>query len=150
MREIDEGDQTILVERDGSTWWYGWAALVTALPLPTVLPTAAAGRRSGSRLDATVFSVGNRVRLSGVFQDEKDAAAGPLKSGDIGTIVGMDASEMPCEVQAASGVKWWYTARALALESARAEAAPSAVINDNCHALFCHIILLDCEIIVSS
>ena len=56
---------------------------------------------------------GSKVKLSPSYKDHSDAAGGPLKPGDIGTVVEDDSSSKPYKVKADNGDTWWYRAEAL-------------------------------------
>jgi hypothetical protein len=49
-----------------------------------------------------------QVSLSAMHRYLGDALDGPLKEGQLGTVVGFDCSVKPCLVLAASGEEWWY------------------------------------------
>jgi hypothetical protein len=60
-----------------------------------------------------IIAVGDHVRLSPHYATEMDASNGPLTEGDIGTVIAVDDSEQPIQVQY-NGQPWWYTREALA------------------------------------
>jgi hypothetical protein len=71
-------------------------------------------------LQSEVLAVGAAVALrGGAHAWSSDAAAGPLKVGDAGTVVERDdanpADQQPYRVQAATGATWWYSREALQL-----------------------------------
>jgi hypothetical protein len=49
-----------------------------------------------------------QVSLSAMHRYLGDALDGPLKEGQLGTVVGFDCSVKPCLVLAANGEEWWY------------------------------------------
>jgi hypothetical protein len=51
--------------------------------------------------------------LSDDYAQYDDADEGPLKPGDIGTLLEDDGSSTPYHVQAASGETWWYKKAAI-------------------------------------
>jgi hypothetical protein len=48
-----------------------------------------------------------QVSLSAMHRFLGDALDGPLKEGQLGTVVGFDCSVKPCLVRSA-GEEWWY------------------------------------------
>mmetsp|Transcript_27917 Transcript_27917/g.73642 ORF Transcript_27917/g.73642 Transcript_27917/m.73642 type:complete len:313 (+) Transcript_27917:2685-3623(+) len=52
--------------------------------------------------------VGAAVRLSLSYRRHDDAAEGPLRPGQTGTLVRDDASDKPYLVRGADGSEWWY------------------------------------------
>ena len=56
--------------------------------------------------------VGCKVKLSPDFESHSDAAHGPLKPGDIGTLIEDDGSSTPYRVEF-NGQTWWYMSSAL-------------------------------------
>ncbi len=54
-----------------------------------------------------------QVRLSYDFAQYDDASEGPLKPGDIGTLLEDDKSSKPYHVLSASGKSWWYKKKAI-------------------------------------
>ncbi len=57
--------------------------------------------------------VGAEVQLSEDHADFDDASSGPLKPGDVGTLLVDDGSSKPYKVLAPSGKKWWYHKNAI-------------------------------------
>jgi hypothetical protein len=55
------------------------------------------------------------VKLSLTYKDHGDAEDGPLKVGDVGTLLENDHSDKPYKVEAADGHQWWYERKALVL-----------------------------------
>ncbi len=53
------------------------------------------------------------MKLSDDFSLYDDADGGPLKPGDIGTLLEYDGSSKPYNVQSASGKSWWYKKQAI-------------------------------------
>lgn len=97
-------------------WWYMAEALQ---------PASEAAPSQRRRLTS-----GDSVQLSKGFANASDAADGPLRPGDIGTIVRDDHSNMPYQVDF-EGRKWWYMEGALVIAgtSERAEPVAAAVVN---------------------
>jgi hypothetical protein len=58
-------------------------------------------------------TVGSRVVLSPTYASEGDASGGPLKLGDVGTVLVDDNSDKPLQILSSAGTKWWYTRGAL-------------------------------------
>ena len=83
-------------------WWYAHQAL--CLP----------GAPNASPAD---HAVGTEVVLRTGYGRVTDAAVGPLKPGDVGTVVECDGSATPYRVRAADGAEWWYRRRAVGLPS---------------------------------
>ncbi len=54
-----------------------------------------------------------QVMLSDDYAQYGDADEGPLKPGDIGTLLEDDGSSTPYNVQTASGDTWWYKKKAI-------------------------------------
>ena len=54
-----------------------------------------------------------QVTLSDDFAQHDDAAEGPLKPGEFGTLLENDKSSKPYHVQSASGKSWWYKKQAI-------------------------------------
>eukprot|EP00002_Diphylleia_rotans_P006818 TRINITY_DN1622_c0_g2_i1.p1 TRINITY_DN1622_c0_g2~~TRINITY_DN1622_c0_g2_i1.p1 ORF type:complete len:677 (+),score=123.00 TRINITY_DN1622_c0_g2_i1:93-2123(+) len=86
--------------------------LIRAPDKPGSQPTPKSQRSKQGRL-----SEGASVILSSKYESCSDARQGPLKPGDVGTIVKDDNSSKPFQVKAANGTTWWYESDAL-------EAAP--------------------------
>lgn len=59
------------------------------------------------------YVVGTQVVLRTGYGSVSDAANGPLRPGNVGTIVEVDGSATPYKVQAANGTMWWYMRRAV-------------------------------------
>ena len=59
------------------------------------------------------LKVGEKVTLTHNFRDFADAADGPLKLGDVGTIITDDQSGLPFRVKAENGNTHWYKEGAL-------------------------------------
>ena len=57
--------------------------------------------------------LGRQVMLSHDYAQYDDADEGPLKPGDIGTLLENDGSSKPYHVQAGSGKTWWYKKEAI-------------------------------------
>ena len=70
---------------------------------------------SSAAKNGAPITVGSKVILSNIYKECQDAADGPLKPGDVGTIVEDDASDKPYRVSAENGDEWWYVKRALTL-----------------------------------
>jgi spore coat protein U-like protein len=91
----------------GSTWWYVEGAI----------------ERTGNSIVDTVpvrtgrLTVGEKVILSDNYEAMGDSKGGPLKVGDIGTVIKDDSSSKPFQVKSDTGAKagasWWYVEGAL-------------------------------------
>jgi hypothetical protein len=51
--------------------------------------------------------------LSPGYEQYSDASGGPLKQGEVGTLVEDDGSGKPYRVEAPNGKMWWYQKEAL-------------------------------------
>ena len=98
----------VVLEGMGDSWMWGWGAVELSVS-------------SGAKAE---LKVGDRVVLSKKYTDCDDADEGPLRPGDVGTIIEDDCSEKPFEVKIESGCTWWYTRAAVVAESS-ADAASS-------------------------
>jgi len=135
---LNAGDIGELVKDDGSgkpyqvrfngvVWWYKALALCKAGGSER---SADAGFKAGGserRADAG-FSVGDSVMLSANVRDAGDAAEGPLSTGDVGEVVGVDVDEsnMPYHVHY-KGRHWWYHRKAL-VKATGASPSPTSTI----------------------
>ena len=70
------------------------------------------------------IEVGSKVVLTPGYKDCDDAAGGPLKPGEQGTVVQDDGSSKPYRVKSADERMWWYTPAALQLAPVGAGLAP--------------------------
>ena len=70
-----------------------------------------ASEQSSSSTDQA-FVVGCKVKLAQDYASRSDASGGPLKPGDIGTLIEDDKSSKPFQVEF-NGKKWWYDRLAL-------------------------------------
>jgi hypothetical protein len=75
--------------------------------------------------------VGGLVRLAPGFEGCSDAAGGPLKPGDIGTLRTDDGSSKPFHVEASDGRKWWYDEKAIEPADGAAAAVATVRIFEN-------------------
>ena len=96
------------------------------------------------------LTVGTKVKLSEGYKGIGDAAHGPLKPDDVGTIKldqGPDHSS-PYKVVSGSGTEWWYREGAL-VRSEREECSETVVhqqaVELPCHALALHMALRNAE-----
>ena len=83
-------------------WWFAHQAL--CLP----------GAPNAAPAD---YAVGTELVLRTGYGRVSDAARGPLKPGDVGTIIECDGSATPYKVKAPDGTEWWYRRRAVGLPS---------------------------------
>lgn len=74
----------------------------------TVSVNGGGGGGGGSR-----FNVGDDVMLAPGYEGCQDAADGPLRPGEVGSVLQDDGSSKPYLVRAANGNRWWYIASAL-------------------------------------
>jgi hypothetical protein len=67
--------------------------------------------------DFAEMTTGAQVILTSCYADYDDASSGPLKPGDIGTILEVDEDDplKQYKVGAANGKKWWYHKNAVVL-----------------------------------
>jgi hypothetical protein len=77
--------------------------------------------------DSAEIEKGTRVTLARDYADYDDAESGPLKPGDVGTIVAVDEDddEKRYRVKADNGKKWWYHKDAIVLAGG---AIPSGLV----------------------
>jgi hypothetical protein len=63
--------------------------------------------------DQAGLPVGAEVHLSHDYAEYDDACSGPLKPGDVGTLLVDDESSKPYKILAPNGKKWWYHRKAI-------------------------------------
>ena len=60
-----------------------------------------------------------QVQLSTSYYEHDDASLGPLKPGDVGTLIQIKAAYKPYRVQAENGDRWWYKKEAIVRQNAK-------------------------------
>ena len=86
----------------------------------------ASEQRSSSTDQA--FVVGCKVKLAQDYASRSDASGGPLKPGDIGTLIEDDKSSKPFQVEF-NGKKWWYDRLALEVAAVQNSSSASDVLS---------------------
>ena len=76
------------------------------------------------------FSVGCKVMLSKDYDQFSDASGGPLKPGDVGTLVEDDRSAKPFKVEF-KGKAWWYDRQALLVADAANSSSSASSASGN-------------------
>jgi hypothetical protein len=88
--------------------------------------TNASSRTPGASASAATIAIGSKVRLADGFESVSDAALGPLRPGNVGTVLKtrLGGEETSFNVKAANGKTWWYRRNAIRIA---AESGPLAI-----------------------